>query len=150
MDSSDQTPGVVPGGTPPPLPDVNRLIAQYVTLRDRKEAMEKRHKDELKPYNDLMAEVEGLMLDYLNQTGINSVAGPGGTMYKSTVPRCTIKDRTAFRNFVVAMAAFDLVDWRANAKNVGEHIEANTGTVPPGVNYTTFTSVRFRRPGEKE
>lgn len=149
MDSSDQTPGVpAPGGPPSPLPDVNTLIAQYLTLRERKKALEKKHKAELKPFTDLMAEVEGLMLTYLNQTGVDSVAGGGGTAYKSTVPRATIKDATAFRNFVIAMAAFDLVDWKANANSVRDHIEANTGNIPPGLNFSTFTSVRFRKPGE--
>ena len=119
------------------------------SLRDRKEALEKEQKEKLKPYTKLMSEVEGLMLDYLNRTGTDNVSGPGGTAYKSTVPRCTIQDREAFRNFVVAMAAFDLVDWRANAKAVQQHIAENTGTLPPGVNFSTYTSVRFRRPGEE-
>lgn len=147
---NNQTPGVAsPGGPPPTLPDINKLIAQYVMLRDRKRAIEEKHKAELKPFNTLMAEVEGLMLDYLNQTGTDSVSGEGGTAYKSTTPRCTIKDGTAFRNFVIAMAAFDLVDWRANARAVQQHIEDNTGNVPPGVNFTTYTAVRFRKPGEE-
>ena len=150
MDSSERTSGVAaPAGQPPPLPDVNKLIAQYVMLRDRKEAMEKKHKEELKPFKTLMTEVEGLMLDYLNQTGADRIAGDGGTAYKSTVPRCTIRDRDAFRNFVIAMEAFDLVDWRANANNVAEHIKENTGQTPPGVNFSTYTSIRFRRPGEE-
>lgn len=148
MDSSE-TPGVAtPGGSPPPLPDINKLISQYLMLRAKKKATEARHKAELKPYTDLMAEVEGLMLDYMNQTGSDSIKTDGGTAYKSTTPRATIKDATAFRNFVIAMGSFDLVDWKANANAVADHVEANTGTVPPGLNFSTFTAVRFRKPGE--
>lgn len=143
MNSPTPTPGV----SPPP--DINKTIAQYVALRDRKRLLEKQHKEQLKPFNDLMEELEGLMLNYMQRSGSNSIATDGGTAYISTVPRATVKDAAAFRSWVIANNMFDLADWRANAPRIFDFINEHNGQVPPGVNPSTYTSVRFRSPGEE-
>lgn len=142
MDNNKPTSGV----TSPP--DINKTVAQYVALRDKKRLIEKQHKDQLAPFNNIMAELENLMLSYMQRTGSNSIATDGGTAYLSTVPRATIKDPAAFRSWVIANNMFDLADWRANAPRVMEYINDNGGKVPPGVTPSSFTSVRFRSPGE--
>jgi len=134
-----------------PLLDVDKLIGQYVKLRDRKREMEARHKDELRPYTTIMGEIEAQLMKHMQDAGIDSVATPSGTAYQSTTPRATIQDRGAFRQFVEETGMFELVDWKANPRAVFEFIEAvGNGSPPPGVNASTFTAVRFRSPGEKE
>lgn len=144
MESNTATPGV---SAPPP--DISKIVAQYVQLRDRKRLLEKQHGEQLKPFADLMEELEGMMLNYMQRTGSNSIATDGGTAYLSTVPRATVKDASAFRSWVIANNLFELADWRANAPRIFEYINEHNGQVPPGVNPSSFTSVRFRSPGEK-
>lgn len=144
MESNTPTPGV----SPPPAPDINKTVAQYIMVRDKKRLLEQQHKDQIKPFTALMEEIEGLLLNYMQRTGSNSIATDGGTVYISTVPRATVGDAGAFRSWVIANNMFELADWRANAPRVMEYIEEHNGQVPPGVNPSTFTSVRFRRPGE--
>jgi hypothetical protein len=141
MVSNTPTPGVTP-------PDINKTIDQYVKLRDKKRLLERQHKDQLKPFNDLLEEIEGMLLSYMQRAGVNSIATDGGTAYQSTTPRATIGDGDAFRQFVIANQLFDLVDWRANATRVFDYINEHNGQVPPGVNPSTYTKVNFRRPGE--
>lgn len=145
MDSSDMPPPASPG-----VPELDKLIDRYIQLRDRRRLIEARHKEELAPFKKLMAEVEGVLLNYLQQTGIDSVATPGGTAYQSTKRSATIKDATAFRAFVVGNQLFDLVDWHANANAVFDYLEAHQGVPPPGVNPSSRVTVNFRRPNEQE
>lgn len=145
MDSSDMPVPATPG-----VPDLNKLIDSYVALRDRKREIEAKHKAELAPYTKVMNEIEGRMLEYMQQSGMSSVNTPGGTAYQSTKRSASIKDGMAFRNFVVEQGAFSLVDWRANANAVFEYIAEHDGVAPPGVNPTSRVTVNFRRPNEQE
>lgn len=149
MNNSNVTPGVSPPATAPPL-DVNKLVDKYVQLRDRKRQLEQQHKDQLQPYNEVLDTIEGTLLNHLQQTGSNSIATPGGTVYQSTQYRATIRDGAAFRSWVIAHAAYEMVDWRANANAVFDHIKTNNGVSPPGVNTSTFTKVGIRRPNDKD
>lgn len=150
MDSSNKpTSGSVPAGHQTPL-QLDRLIGKYVALRDRKRELEAKHKEQLTPFNQIMAEIEAKLLDHMQSSGINSIATSAGTAYQSTTPRATIKDRTAFRQWVVETGSFDIVDWKASPTGVFNFIQDHEGMVPPGINASTYTAVRFRRPGEEE
>jgi hypothetical protein len=149
MNRSARASGASPAGEPSTL-NINKLCEQYVALRDRKRVMESEHKAALAPYNKIMGELESKMLGYLQQAGIDHVATPSGTAYQITKPSATIRDGAAFRQWVVETASYQIVDWRANANAVSDFIADNDGTIPPGVNYSTRTSVNFRRPNEKE
>jgi hypothetical protein len=133
----------------PPL-NINKLCEQYVALRDRKRTLEAQHKEALAPFNKVMGELESRMLGYMQEAGIGHVSTPSGTAYQTTKPSATIRDGSAFRQWVVETASYQIVDWRANANAVAEFIDANDGTPPPGVNFSTRTTVNFRRPNEKE
>jgi hypothetical protein len=130
--------------------NVNKTVDNYIKLRDRKRELEAAAKEQVAPFIKLMGEIETQLLAYMQQTGVDSVATPGGTAYQSTVPRATIKDGAAFREWVINNDEFDLVDWKANPRAVQEYIANSRGQTPPGVNASTFTTVRFRRPGEEE
>jgi hypothetical protein len=145
MDSSD-----MPGPALPGVPELDKLINQYVLLRDRKRAIEAQHTAQLAPYRKVMSELEGLMLDYMQRAGVDSVSTSGGTAYQSTKRSATIKDGAAFRKFVVETGAYNLVDWRANANAVFDYLGAHEGTPPPGVNPSSRVTVNFRRPNEQE
>jgi hypothetical protein len=145
MNSSDMSAPAMPG-----VPELDKLINQYVQLRDRKRALEAQHKAQLAPYNKVMAEVEGMMLDYMQRAGVDSVSTPGGTAYQSTKRSASIKDGAAFRKFVVETGAYNLVDWRANANAVFDYLNDHAGNPPPGVNPSSRVTVNFRRPNEQE
>jgi len=150
MDNKEQpTPGVSAPGPKQPL-TVNQLIDSYVQVRDRKRLIESQHKEALKPYNEVMGQLEGQLMEAIQRAGVQSLTGTGGTAYLSTKKRATIKDGTAFRAFVIDNKEFDLVDWRANANAVFDFINAHNGSPPPGVNPSSYTEVNVRRPGEKE
>lgn len=145
MDGTTPTPGTAASGLPP---NIEKLIGQFVAVRDRKRLLEQQHKDQLKPFKEVMDQLEGQLLAYMQQTGSQSIATAKGTAYQSTKKSATIADGKAFRDFIVAHGLFDLIDWRANANHVFDYISEHK-VQPPGLNCSTYTSVGFRSPSEK-
>jgi hypothetical protein len=130
--------------------DVNKLVAQYVAIRDRKRLLEQQQKDAMAPFTQVMDEIAGKMLAHMDKLGVDSLAGSGGTVYRTTKQSASIKDGELFKDFVRDNKAWELVDWRANAKAVFDYVRANNGMPPPGVSPSSFTTVGVRRPTDKE
>ena len=138
MDSSDA-----------PSVDLGRLILNYVAVRDRKREIERKHKDYIKSYDQVLDEISSKLMKIMQDSNVDSLSTEGGTAYQVTKASATIRDPSAFREYVIEQTCFDLVDWRANANAVMKFID-ETGFVPPGLNTHTFTKVLVRRPNEKE
>lgn len=124
---------------------IDAMVDMYVRLRDRIKEAEKAHEAKLKPAKDFLEQLNGAMLAKLGEIGVESAKTKFGTAYKITKKSATIADGEAFRTFIIAEGAYDLVDWRANANAVSDYIDDNEGDQPPGVNYSTFTTAGVRR-----
>ena len=133
--------------SPFPLPKITPadLVAEYVALRDGKKANEELQKAWIKEnFTDRMDELELLLLDFLNTSGADSIASPGGTAYKKLDTSVTVSDAAEFRRHVIGSEAWELIDWRANKTAVKDLLDAGAG-LPPGVNYSSAYSVGIRR-----
>lgn len=120
-------------------------IGQYVKLRDKIKEIGDRHKAELAPLNAALLRLNGVLLEHLNTANADSVSVKGvGTVYKTTKKSASIADKDAFGWFVRQNEKFDLIDWKANSAAV-EAFVTNTGTLPPGINFTQVAVVGVRR-----
>lgn len=124
------------------------LIRQYVVLRDRIAAADEAHKEKVKPAKEYLEKLNNQLLDQLNALGGDNIKTPAGTAYRSEKKSATIKDGQMFRDYVIANELFDMVDWRANAGAVQDHIKEYEAA-PPGVEFSTVFVVGVRRAGEK-
>lgn len=121
------------------------LVTEFIKLRDAKKQFEEMAAEKSKQlYGDRMAEIEIQLLDILNELGVDSIAGKGGTAYRKVSTSVTIADAREFRRHVIGSEAWDLADWRANKTIINEMVEQGL-EVPPGVNRTTFATVGIRR-----
>ena len=132
--------------TPPPEPVTPaKLIEEYVALRDAKKHADETYAEFVKVnYSTRMDELETILLDTLNKLGVDSLAGPSGTVYKKLSTSVTIADAREFRRHIIGTEEWDLLDWRANKTAINDRIDAGEA-LPPGVNRTTFFSVGIRR-----
>jgi|SRR6185436_2702472 len=128
--------------------DLNRRVAQYIALRDKRKEIEAKAKEAVEPFKKAMDAIEAELLQHMNATGSSSIATPSGTAYQSVKQSATIRDGAAFRTWVVDNAQWGIVDWRANAGAVFDYIREQQH-VPPGLNTSQYVSVNFRRPNEK-
>lgn len=138
---SDQAPAAAPPVEPV---DIEALTAKYVVLRDKIKEIADRHAAELKPFNDMKGKLDAFLLDHLTQQNVKSMKTKAGTITRTDRKSCTVQDTDAFRTYVQNFGQWDLADLRANAPAVAQHLE-DKGALPPGVNYSVFSSLSVRR-----
>lgn len=127
-----------------PKVDLDKMTLQVIKLRDAIKDADRRHKEKLAPAREKLEELENKLLAELNNLGINNFGGAHGTVFKSSRSSATIADGSVFRDYVISNELWDLVDWRANATAVAEHIK-DQHVPPPGVNFTTVITANVRR-----
>ena len=122
-----------------------QMVAEYIKLRDLKKAAEDKFSAFMKEnYGNRMDELELTLLDTLNKLGSDSIAAPGGTVYKKISTSVTVADAREFQRHVIGIEAWELIDWRANKTAVNDLVDAGE-PLPPGINRTTFATVGIRR-----
>jgi hypothetical protein len=125
-------------------PDFNLRITQFIQLRDKIKEIKQRQKDELKPFEEGKDMLEAYIIQHLQAMKMEHAATEAGTAYLSSRVSATVKDMGEFWEYVLSNGLFDLVDKRANAPAVTEHIQKH-GTPPPGINYSTMITLGVRR-----
>lgn len=122
-----------------------QLTAEYIQLRDQKEAFEKLCSAKCRElYTDRMEIIEGELITLMNSMGVDSLKSKAGTAYKQTSVSVTTADAREFRRHVIGTEAWDLADWKPNKTSINEMVERGEG-LPPGINRSTFATVRVRR-----
>jgi len=127
-----------------PEVDYGELIKLYVEARDAKQALEKKQKEHLKQYNDVMMMIEGKLMAHLQEVGLQSLSSDVGTAYLSHRRTAPIHDAVAFKGFVIENRAWDMLDWKANVTAVGDFLTEHNA-LPPGVNYKSTVSLGVQR-----
>jgi len=129
----------------PILPDsIEELVSQVVAVRDKIKEADDLHKTKTAKARAYKDQLEAKLLERLNELGGDSIKTAAGTVYRSSRQSASIADGAVFRDYIIQNAAFDLVDWKANAPAVGDFIKQQT-TPPPGINYTLAYTVGVRR-----
>jgi hypothetical protein len=126
------------------MTDIAKRIGQFVKLRDKINEIKKQQKEFLKPYNETLEQLNGVLLAHLNTVNGNSVSTDAGTAYRSEKKSASLADPEAFRKFVIANQLFDLIDWKANVTAVEDYINEKE-LPPPGVNYSSTFVAGVRR-----
>lgn len=123
---------------------IDQLVDYYIRLRDKRDALKKKHAEELRPITTAMSEVEVRVLDYLQKQGAESTRTSHGTCYRSTRTSYSLSDAASFRDWCEAEGRFDLMESRVS-KSALEDFMQDGGTLPPGVKVSSEVVVGFRR-----
>lgn len=124
--------------------DYNTLVEKYVKLRDKKAQMKAAYDKEVASIDTLLDKVEGKLLEYFNESGIESIRTEAGTAFKSTRASATIADWDAFFAFVMQTENYQMLEHRASKTAVAEYKTANED-LPPGINWREEVTVNIRR-----
>ena len=122
-----------------------KIAVKRKELSDAFEAEDARLKEKQK-------ELETFLLGYLTEHKIKSLATDVGTVYreKDVIPRA--EDWDLVYNWIVETNAFDALERRIKKTFVSTYMEANNGSVPPGMSVFSEWKVGVRRsnaqPGE--
>ena len=124
--------------------DVEGCVALYVELRDKIAALKAELVEKSKPLNHAIERLDGILLEHLQHQGAKSIRTESGTVYQRVAASAAIKDKKAFREFVIANEQFDMLDWKANKVQVRTYMEENQTDVP-GINFTATLTIGVRR-----
>lgn len=123
---------------------MDQVIAAYIHLRAEKEAMAKRHKEELAPLTDKMNKLLAWTHQQLQSQGQKNARVDSGTAFLQTDISVTVEDWDAVWDFVTANGLKAMLERRVSKGVVQEYIES-TGEVPPGVKVTSEISCHIRK-----
>jgi hypothetical protein len=120
------------------------MISKYIQLRDRKREMEQRHKDELRPYTDMMLQLEGRLLAELDRAGVNSMKAPGGTVYRAVRTSATVQDWDRVFAFIRRHELWELLEARVS-KTAALAVIEERGEPIPGIAIARAATLNVRR-----
>lgn len=123
--------------------DINKVVAQYIELRDRIEAIKDECDKKIAPMKAAMEQVEGLLSGLLERSGLTSMSTPAGTVVKSKWTKTVIQDWNEFTKYVKDNDRFDLLEKRI-AKNNALDVIAEDGSLP-GVGVEMGFNIQIRR-----
>ena len=126
------------------MANIEKAVEAYRSLRDQKETIKERHKDELGPIHKKMYELETWLLTALNDQGADSIKTPNGTVYKSTTRKAKVVDWDACLASIKEHDLWHLLERRVSKTAVAEYVEVE-GIAPPGVEVTTDIRVNIRK-----
>lgn len=123
----------------------DEVIAGYLKLRERKEALAQRHKEEIAPLNEQLFRLEGWLQKQLVEQGLQNFKGKSGTAFLQTVTSVTVEDREAMLNWIRENNMWDFLESRVSKTVTQEYLATSGGEVPPGLNVKSEIEVRIRR-----
>lgn len=126
------------------MPKVDDVVRAYVILRDRKEELARKHKDEMKPLTTQMETCEAWLQKHLLDTGQTSAQTAEGTAFLHHATSATVRDWPATLKWIKDNDEWSFLDSRVNKTAVKSYLE-DKGEAPPGVNYSETVVTRIRR-----
>lgn len=127
---------------------VDEVIAAYVKLRTKKDAIEAETKDRIKGIKEKLEQLEAWLKEKADEQGVTSFKTKHGTAFLTTSDYANVGNWDAVLEFIRENEAFDMLEKRISKIAVRGYIEANK-EVPPGVNYGTKLEVNVRKPAVK-
>lgn len=131
-----------------------QLIDAYITRRDRIKQMNDAHALTIKPFQDQMDLIENEMQRRLIERGAEHSSTDAGTAYKETVMQVKCTDKDAMHRFAIDnydTYGKDLLTAAVSKETVKLYVDKTKspehpdGLVPPGLNVSFMTSVKFRK-----
>jgi hypothetical protein len=123
---------------------MDQVIAAYIHLREEKDKLSKKQKEEMAPLTDKMNKLLAWTHQQLQSQGQKNARVDSGTAFLQTDISVTVEDWDAVWNFVVSNGLKALLERRVSKGVVQEYIES-TGEVPPGVKVTSEISCHIRK-----
>jgi hypothetical protein len=125
--------------------DSARLAKVYVKLRDAKDKILRDAEQEADVLKAKMDVIEAAMLGFMNANKVDSVATTAGTFYKELSIKPSCSDWDVFYQWIKKNDTFEFLERRVTRNAIKEFMEANKGTLPPGINVHKEYVVRVRR-----
>lgn len=123
---------------------VDDVIAKYMRLRAKREAIENETKERVRSIKENMSKIEAWLKAKADQDGVTSFKTAHGTAFLTTTDFASVADWDAVLEFIRQEEAYDMLEKRVSKAAVRGYIEANK-EVPPGITYGTRVDINVRK-----
>lgn len=124
--------------------NTDTIIANYVSLRDKRSALSKKFKELDDEIKEKMDKLEGHLLKRLNDAGSDSFKTESGTAYVQVKKKVSCADWNGFWQWVIDNRRADMLEKRVSSAAVKEYEEEHNA-IPPYLNVLTEREVVVRR-----
>jgi len=123
---------------------LDKLVAGYVKVRDRKAELEAEHKAKVSKLDDMLNELGATIGQRLRESNVTSAKTAAGTATLSSRSIAMCGDWSALYEWITTTGRFDILERRIKVGAVKE-IAEEEGKMPPGVKLDTKEQVMVRR-----
>jgi hypothetical protein len=133
--------------TDAPIVDVEKLVTDFIELRDKLDEFDKKTAVERKKIADLKDSVLGEIGAFMSANNLENLRTKAGTASRKIKYTATVADAELFMELVKA-GNYDLIERRANSTAVQQWVRDHN-ELPAGVNLSQVESVGVQRPAKK-
>lgn len=119
--------------------DVDKLIAACIKLKDKKQELADKHREELAPYNEKINQIEAAIQEKLTTDKLKSLKTEAGTAYLSEYVTYKIDNLNEVWQYAKDNNIPDLFERRVNKTVAKEHGEV------PGTERSSIYRLNIRR-----
>ena len=125
--------------------DLDKLTSVYLRIRDAKDTLSAKFKQDLADLEEQMAVIEQEMLETCKTMNASSVRTPHGTIIRSVKSRYWTNDWDSMYDFIEETGAFGLLEKRIHQTHMKEFLSENPDLFPKGMNVENEYTVVVRR-----
>jgi hypothetical protein len=120
------------------------IIEKYIELRDKKSELSAAYKKKVAGLDAALDQLEAILLEKLNEIGMDSAKGSTGTVYKSRRTSATVADWDYVLDHIQKNELWNMLEKRVSKQAVEQYVEEH-GNLPPGINWREELVVNIRR-----
>lgn len=128
---------------------VEQVVQRHRELTGDIAVMKERHALELEPLQQNQKNIEAWLLAKMNQDGIQNYKTPHGTAYQSKLSSVKLEDAEAFRGFVMAPAAYQIVDMVSAMGGVVQDRDRDAKAILGMIGLLSLWDLADIKPGKK-
>jgi predicted secreted Zn-dependent protease len=128
---------------------VERIVAEYVTLRDTISEKEEKHKEEIAVLRAQLEELSAALLEVCAEQNIDSMRTPAGTASRRVLSRYWTSDWEAMYQFISENKVPWLLEKRINNNLMQQFLGDMPDLTPPGLQADRKFIISVRRPSAR-
>jgi hypothetical protein len=132
-------------GEAPSTPNLDGLAKVYLKIRDAKDQLTSKYKEDVAALDEQMSVLEQEMLETCKEMNASSIRTPHGTIVRSVKSRYWTNDWDSMYQFIKEHDAFGLLEKRLHQTNMKDFISENPEVQPVGLNVENQFTVVVRR-----
>lgn len=129
--------------------DTARLVKTYIKMRDAKEEIAARHKEELAELSTNMHKIEVALLEAAIEQHVDGFKTEFGTASLVESMKVSCSDWAVFTDFLKDKDPLDFMEKKLRTSAIKEYMDASEGQLPPGVSVFKENTIRVTRPRAK-